>query len=251
MTERRGSESAPDEIPNLEDEIPNLEEMPSPARLEAFSDGVFAIIITLLVLDLRVPREAALQGEPLQAALLHQWPVYVTYVLSFLQVGVVWANHHTMFHYIRRTDHVLLVLNLLLLLFVAILPFTTAVLSEYARGTPLDRRLAAFVYSAALGVAGLWFVAMWKHALRARLVDHRADPYRLQALARHWSLIPVFYCVAFALALLDVRLSLMMYILLLLYYALPGPAHVRWMMARQARAAERGGPLPPRRAAAS
>ncbi|MFK5595633.1 TMEM175 family protein [Methylobacterium sp. HMF5984] len=79
--------------------IPRPEEEPSPARIEAFSDGVFAIIITLLVLDLRVPREDALGGQSLDAALMRQWPLYAAYVLSFLQVGVVWANHHTMFHY--------------------------------------------------------------------------------------------------------------------------------------------------------
>src|SRR2546423_718103 len=92
------------------------EATPSPGRLETFSDGVFSVIITLLVLDLRVPRVDALPSGRLGAALLQEWPVYVAFVISFLQVGVVWANHHTMFHYIRRTDHLLLVFNLLLLL---------------------------------------------------------------------------------------------------------------------------------------
>jgi len=232
VTERRSP-------PSESDEIPNPEEMPSPARLEAFSDGVFAIIITLLVLDLRVPREALLQGQPLRAALLHQWPVYVAYVLSFLQVGVVWANHHTMFHYIRRSDHLLLVLNLLLLLCVAVLPFTTAVLSEYARGSAADRRLASQIYSVALGIAGVFFSAIWRHAMHAGLVARWADPHRLHALGRNWSFVPVFYGVAFALAFLDVRLSLVMYGLLLFYFALPGPAVVRWLTARRGRAIRR------------
>jgi uncharacterized membrane protein len=224
--------------------VPNLEEMPSPARLEAFSDGVFAIIITLLVLDLKVPRQDGLDGRSLGDALLHQWPVYLAFVLSFLQVGVVWVNHHTMFHYIRRSDHLLLVANLLLLLCVALLPFTTATLSEYVRGSESARRLSALIYSAVLCVAGLFFNLVWRHALRAGLVDSRADPHRLHALRRHWQLVPALYAIAFGLSLFDVRLSLVLYVLLLLYYALPGPAVVQWMMVRRARRAAAGRVLP-------
>ena len=215
--------------------IPSPAELPSPARVEAFSDGVFAIIITLLVLDLRVPRATALHGETLAAALLQQWPVYVAYLLSFLQVGVVWANHHTMFHYIRHSDHVLLVWNLLLLLCVAVLPFTTATLAEYVRAGKSELRLAASVYSAVLGAAGLCFSTLWRHALRAGLVDRRADPHRLHALGRHWSFVPLFYGLALALGFLHPYLSLTMYVVLLFYYALPGPAVIRWMTARRAR----------------
>jgi uncharacterized membrane protein len=219
------------------DTIPGPDEMPSPARLEAFSDAVFAIIITLLVLDLRVPREDVLRGEPLIAVLLHQWPVYVAYVLSFLQVGVVWCNHHTMFHYIRRSDHFMLVCNLLLLLCVAVLPFTTALLSEYARANESDLQVAALIYSAVLGIAGIFFSAMWRHALHAGLLKPHADPHRLHTLELHWLLVPLFYGVAFGLAFVDPSLSVAMYVLLLLYYALPGPAVIRWMIARRARKA--------------
>ena len=221
------------------DGIPPFEETPSPARLEGFSDGVFAIIITLLVLDIRVPREATLHGEPLDAALLKQWPVYVAYVLSFLQVGVVWANHHTMFHHIRRSDHVLLVCNLLLLLCVAVLPFTTALLAEYARAGEAELRLAALIYSAALAGAGIFFSAIWQHALRAGLVDARADPHRLYALGWHWQLVPLFYGAAFGLAYVDPYLTVGMYMLLLIYYALPGPSVVQWMRMRRMRRVRR------------
>ncbi|EHP91635.1 TMEM175 family protein [Methylorubrum extorquens] len=217
--------------------VPRLEEEPSPARIEAFSDAVFAIVITLLALDLRVPREDALGGQSLGAALMRQWPLYAAYVLSFLQVGVVWSNHHTMFHYIRRSDHVLLVLNLLLLLCVAVLPFTTAMLAEYARAGHEERQLAAMVYSGALCAAGLFFSAMWQHALHAGLVSPRADPHRMEALRRHWMLLPLLYGLAFVIAWLDARLSIAIYIILLLYYALPGPSVVRWQTRRGARLA--------------
>jgi uncharacterized membrane protein len=217
----------------VSDGLPAPEEEPSPARIEAFSDGVFAIIITLLALDLRVPRESLLQGEPLGAALLRQWPTYLAFVLSFLQVGVVWCNHHMMFHYIRRSDHVLLILNLMILLCVSVLPFTTALMAEYALS--VEMRTAAMVYSAALCGAGLCFSATWQHALRAGLISPRADPHRMQALRFHWMLVPVLYGLAFVLALIDPRLSVGIYVVLLLYYALPGPSVVRWSTGKRAR----------------
>lgn len=217
--------------------LPGPDEEPTPARIEGFSDGVFAIIITLLVLDLHVPRAAALGEGSLASALLQQWPVYVAFVVSFLQVGVVWANHHAMFHYIRRTDHRLLVYNLMLLLCTAVLPFTSALLSEYARAGDADLRIAALLYSGALGGAGVWFSAVWQHALNAGLVNPHADPHRLHALRNHWLLVPLFYGVAFLLALVNPRLSLGMYLVLLFYYGMPGPIVVRGMMLRHARGA--------------
>ncbi len=212
-------------------------EMPSPRRIEAFSDGVFSIIITLLVLDLHVPRLTALHGAPLAAVLLDQWPVYVAFMLSFLQVGVIWANHHSMFHYIHRTDHGLLVYNLLLLLCVAVLPFTTAILSEYIRGDDAQRRIAAQIYSGALVAVGVAFNVVWQHALNARLVHPHSDRHRLYALRRHWLLAPVLYAVAFGLAFVNVYVSVTMYAVLLFYYALPGPTVLRWITASQARKA--------------
>jgi uncharacterized membrane protein len=230
MRRRRNRSADPSEAAR----DPELDELPSPARLELFSDAVFAIIITLLVLDLKVPRAEEIEGG-LAAALLRQWPVYVAYVLSFLQVGVVWSNHHTMFRHIRRTDHAILVYNLLLLMFVAVLPFTTALFSEWFRIGASERRLAALLYSGALGIAGLFFSAIWWHALRAGLVDPLSDPDRLHALRRHWQLLPVLYGLAFGLAFLSVWISVILYAGLLLYYALPGPAVVRWMTAGRAR----------------
>lgn len=213
------------------------EETPSPGRLEAFSDGVFAVIITLLVLDLRVPRIETVARGGLGAALLHEWPVFVAFLISFLQVGVVWANHHTMFHHIRRTDHLLLVFNLLLLLSTSLLPFTTALLSEYVRGTPDQQQLAARIYSGTLMASGIFFNAVWQRALHAGLVHPRANPHHLYALRRHWLLIPVLYGATFLLTFLNVHVSDAMYLVLLFYYATPGPSVLRWMTSRQARRA--------------
>src|ERR687885_240656 len=98
-------------------------------RILAFSDGVFAIAITLLVLDLRPPE---LHGEGLWSALwLQEWTHYVSYALSFIVIGIVWAQHHHLFTMIRRADHIFLLINIFFLMWLVFVPFPTAVLSEY------------------------------------------------------------------------------------------------------------------------
>src|SRR5262249_42578260 len=104
---------------------PSREELRESERLEAFSDGVFAIAITLLVLELKVPPRDA----DLAAALLSGWPSYVAFLTSFATIGIMWLNHHRLFTTIRRVDHGTLVLNGLLLLGVTALPFPTAIVA--------------------------------------------------------------------------------------------------------------------------
>src|SRR3954466_11846030 len=99
-------------------------------RVEAFSDGVFAIAITLLVLDLKVPPDAGSNAE-LWAALVGQWPIYFAFLSSFLVILIMWINHHRLFTHIRRTDNVLMMLNGLLLLGITVVPFPTRLLAEY------------------------------------------------------------------------------------------------------------------------
>jgi uncharacterized membrane protein len=219
------------------DIIPISEPGPT-RRLEVFSDGVFAIIMTLLVLDVRVPRGEELAGGGLGTALLERWPSYVAFLVSFLLVSNVWLNHYTMFRLIRRADHRLIVLNTLLLLCVAVLPFTTALLAEYARGTASERGLSALVYSGALVVGGVFFNAVWWHALRAGLTPSAAAAAELRLVGRHWLAGPVLYAVAFALAWVSVTLSLALYAALIVYFAISGP----WLARRLARVAGRGVP---------
>jgi uncharacterized membrane protein len=105
-------------------------------RLEAFSDGVFAIAITLLVLNIRIP-----ETPNLAQALRGQWPSYLAYLLSFLTILNLWVNHHNIFHYISRTDHWFLFINGLLLLGVCVLPFPTALLAQYFTTDPFTATL--------------------------------------------------------------------------------------------------------------
>ncbi|TME36625.1 MAG: DUF1211 domain-containing protein [Chloroflexi bacterium] len=113
------------------------------SRLEAFSDGVFAIAATLLVLELRVPDE----GVDLPRALFHLWPAYAAYLISFATIGIIWVNHHTLLEHCKRADRPFLYLNLLLLITVGIVPFPTALVGRYI--------LAEHGATAALVVYGL------------------------------------------------------------------------------------------------
>jgi uncharacterized membrane protein len=111
-------------------------------RLEAFSDGVFAVAITLLVIDLAIP-------EPGHVALGRQlarhWPSFAAYGVSFLTIGIIWVNHHALFRNIAAVDRVMLFLNLLLLFFVVTIPFATATVAAYLRSTGADASLAAAI----------------------------------------------------------------------------------------------------------
>jgi uncharacterized membrane protein len=122
------------------------------ARVEAFSDRVFAIAITLLILNLKVPSGPA--GH-LGAALARQWPTYAAFLLSFFFIGIMWVNHHRLFNHIRRSDNGLLFLNLLLLLGITVVPFPTALLAAHY-GTA-DRTVAAAVFNGTYVVLAVFF----------------------------------------------------------------------------------------------
>jgi uncharacterized membrane protein len=114
------------------------------ARIEAFSDGVFAMAITLLILEIKVPHHSE-TGAGLGAQLLRQWPSYVAFLTSFATIGIMWINHHRLFTHIERSNHALLILNGLLLLGITVVPFPTAVVAEYIGHE--GQQVAAMVYT--------------------------------------------------------------------------------------------------------
>lgn len=195
------------------------------SRLEAFSDGVFAIAMTLLVLDLKVP-PAAPDGPPLWPALLHQWPAYLAFVTSFATIGIMWINHHLNFTVIRRTDHPLLVLNGLLLLGVTFLPFPTGLVAAHF-GHP-GERVATEVYAGTfLFIALIWNV-LWRYASGGgRLLSHDADPRVVEAITRAYRPAILWYLAAFAAAFVYALASLAVIAALAVYFALPD-LYQRW-----------------------
>ena len=139
--------------------------------MEAFSDGVFAIAITLLVLDLHVPEVG---DGSLAHALVRQWPADASYAVSFLTIGIIWINHHGLMRHIDRCDRVLLSLNIFLLMMIAIVPYPTALISHYARSP--NATAAAVYYGAVMVTMALIFNALWHYAIRAGLLVQGADP---------------------------------------------------------------------------
>jgi len=188
------------------------------SRLETFSDGVFAIAITLLILDVRVPHVT----HGLGSALLHQWPNYVAYVVSFLTIGVLWINHHRMFKLIVRTDHVFLVLNTIFLLVVAFVPFPTALVAEYIRA-PGERTIAALAYGCTGLSLALMFNALWCYA-SAR--DHHLlvpgrDREAVRRSSRQYVFGPLVYGILTLVAFFAPIISLASFAALVVFYTFP------------------------------
>lgn len=191
------------------------------ARLEAFSDAILAIAITLLVIEIRIPTTS---GVHLGAALRHLWPSYVAYVLSFTTIGFVWVAHHAMFRRIRDVDRTLLILNLGLMLCVGFLPFSTAVLARYSFTHSSGAAPAAELYSINMLVIGLAFMSMWVYlsfnlSLFVGEVDRRTIHHTIVRAAPP----PVAYAVTAALSFVNVKVCYVLWVLATLYVAV-GPA---------------------------
>ncbi|MGV9214083.1 TMEM175 family protein [Micromonospora sp. RB23] len=154
-----------------------------PGRLVAFSDAVFAIAVTLLVLEIQPPKDFGNLLRGLGAL----WPSYLAYALSFLLVGQVWVNHHVMFDRVRHVDRQVLFLNTLLLMVIAFLPFSTSLLAEALRAEQ-GLRTAVVVYGTTLWVAAALFNVIWAHLRRARLLDPDLGPRGVRAVGRRFAL---------------------------------------------------------------
>jgi TMEM175 potassium channel family protein len=187
-------------------------------RAEAFSDAVMAIAITLLVLDLHVPVRQTLD-QPLDRALAHEWPSYVAYVTSFLVIGIIWVNHHAVFELIGRIDRTALFLNLLLLMAVVAIPFTTALLSEYLTARQ-NARVAALVYSGVMLLMAFAFAAFYAYvARRPKLLAQDVDPAAVRASTVRFSAVGiVLYIATILLALISAPACLAAHLLIALYY---------------------------------
>jgi uncharacterized membrane protein len=198
----------------------------STSRLEAFSDGVIAVAITLLVLNIQVPVVHP-HGPPgechtLGCALARQWPVYAAFVTSFLTIGIIWINHHVMIRRLREPDHMILFLNLLLLMSIAVLPFATSLMATYLKQSS-GQHLAAAIYSGALLVMAVFFATLNRHLLLVkpdRLIEDMPAGRRRQILARSVTgVIP--YAIATALAVVSPYVTLVICAALAVFYAFP------------------------------
>jgi uncharacterized membrane protein len=188
-------------------------------RVEAFSDGVFAIAITLLVLNIHIPTTEDAAKSGLASALLSQWPVYLAYLSSFVTILVMWMGHHNLFRYIVRIDYTFLILNGLFLLGVTLVPVPTAILARFVQPSPSESALSAALYSGMFFYLATLFNVMWIYASSgSRLVEGYELP---RAIKLRYAVGPLLYLVSLGLAFVSVRLSLAIYLILLVYYAWP------------------------------
>jgi uncharacterized membrane protein len=176
-------------------------------RIEAFSDGVFAIAVTLLVLEVRVPHlQDGGAGGSLARALMAQWPSYVALVTSFFTILVMWANHHRIFQLVRKVDAPFLYANGLLLLVVTVVPFPTAVLAEYFRKP--GATTAAAVYAGTFVLCGLAYQLLWRAAIAGRrLLRSDYSEERIQEIRRRYWLGVPGYLAATGAAFVSVYLT--------------------------------------------
>lgn len=192
-------------------------------RIEAFSDGVFAIAITLLVLDVKVPR-ALDGGRTLAAALGAMWPTYLAFVTSFTTILIMWINHHRMFTLIGRADDRLMFYNGLLLLGVTIVPFPTALLAEYL--THDGQNTAAAAYNGTFVFIAVCYNLLWRTAaMDDRLLHTHANRQAVQRIFDAYRFGPLGYLVAFGLAFVSVTASLVVNLALAVFFSRPTATH--------------------------
>jgi uncharacterized membrane protein len=183
-------------------------------RLEAFSDGVFAVAATLLVLDLRDP------GSPLAHGLAQEWPSYATYVVSFLTIGIIWMNHHAQWERIPVADRTLTLLNLLLLMFVTLIPFPTSLLAKHLHGS--DGPVAAAVYAATLLAMSIAFFSTYLWSAHRGLFGNWIADTHVGYLVRRNGAGLLVYVAAIGVAFASPTVSLVLCGLVALYYLHPG-----------------------------
>jgi uncharacterized membrane protein len=181
----------------------------SPGRLETFADGVFAIAATLLILTVDGAVEG--HGADLGESLRHAWPSYVGYVVSFVTIGIMWMNHHTVMSLIARVDRRFLLANLGLLMCIAFVPFPTRLLAENIRGDGAES--AALAYGFTLTATAVFFNLVWFYAERGRrLLRADADPRIVAGLNRTYLPGPWIYLGATLVALASPTASALLYL---------------------------------------
>jgi uncharacterized membrane protein len=188
------------------------------SRFEAFSDGVFAIAATLLVLEIRVADLSNASTQKVWQELVNLLPHIFSYATSFIVIGVLWLNHHALFHFIKRVDRVSLTLNLFLLMCIAFIPSSTAIVGKYSAYP-----MVVSFYGLSLAITGLVYNLLCFYVLNRYIKGENLIQQHLIRQASIWSIsYPISYLIAALLALINSGLSLILYAAISLFYLLPG-----------------------------
>ena len=199
----------------MEEKAKRFEEKET-GRLEAFSDGIFAFAITLLVLGLRDP--ALTGGSNLVSGLVQEWPAFFAFFTSFLTILIMWVNHHNMFNYIRRIDTRFMFLNGFLLMAVTLTPFTTMLVGDHITGG--DATTAAVVYSGVFVLLAVAWNFLWRHASNGhRLLSANVTDEHLRKVDRDYNLGLALYIIVFALAFVNGFAGILGVLLLAVFWA--------------------------------
>lgn len=189
-------------------------------RLEAFSDGVFAIVITLLVFNIHPPTREQADAAGLLAALAAAWPIYLAFAASFFFILVMWINHHRLFTVIRRSNNNLMLLNGLLLFGVTLVPFPTQIVAEHLLDT--HQGMAVLVYVGWFFIVSLFFNGLWAYAgYKNRLFSPKTDRALVSHIARQYAMGPFLYLGAVLAAFVSPPLALLLTIIFAVFFALP------------------------------
>jgi uncharacterized membrane protein len=186
------------------------------ARCEAFSDGVFAVAITLLALNLSVPGPGS--GHSLAYLLGHAWPSYLAYIISFATIGIIWVNHHTLFRNILGIDRWLLFMNLLLLFFVVAIPFATRTVADYLRVAGPDASLAAAVFQIVFEGMSIAFSLLFWYSIRCEQMIIKLTAADARRAFIRFAIGNAGYITAIGIAFVSPVASLVLSLLVAVYY---------------------------------
>lgn len=174
--------------------------------------------MTLLVLEIKAPDLTHATSSEAVTKLLQIFPHVLSYITSFIVIGVIWINHHALFHFLKRVDRTVLVINLLLLICVAFIPYPTALIGEFRASLPV-----VIFYGLSLAVTGFVYNALWFYVVHRYILSERLIHQKAVWKATLWSLsYPISYCIAAGLALISINLSIVLYVFIPLFYLLPG-----------------------------
>jgi uncharacterized membrane protein len=186
------------------------------SRLEAFSDGVFAVAITLLALNLTVAGPMGKMG--LLDQLTEHWAAFAGYLISFLTIGIIWVNHHMLVKSITTVDRMLLFVNLILLMFVVLIPFGTATISDYLPHNSTGARLAMVLYGGILLGMSVGFGAIFEWTLHSEHVDQPLPPEQHWAARRRFVGGALVYVAAIVIAVFNAMAAFVLIGLVAVYY---------------------------------
>jgi uncharacterized membrane protein len=192
----------------------------STSRLEAFCDGVFAIAITLLILEVKIPSHDDIEHYGgLYNFLYHIWPSFFAYIFSFVIIGIYWANHHYFISMYKKTDHVFNMLHVLFLMCIAFLPYPTALLGDLISDETQRSSVVTF-YSLGIWLPSIFWFISWQYGKKS-LMDPRLDPAFISKLTKLYLLSNALYCFAFIISFFNSYISLSINIILTLLYLFP------------------------------